>query len=272
MDEALLRPGRFDRQIEISLPNFEEREAIFNVHLETIKVTDKPELSKQLAVKTPNFSGADIKNVCNEAAIYAGRKKQSSVKRSDFDSVLDKIMAGVKSSKVLSDVEENTVAYHEAGHAVVGHILKKMGQVIKISIVPRTKGSLGFTQYATSEKHLWTKDDLLDHVCILLAGRASELVFLNEITTGATDDLKKAKSIISSMLDEWHMKESTQVLENVLENDDVDKILAEQMDRAIDILNNNREVLIKLSMLLIKNKTIEKDKLNELLSVCSVSV
>mmetsp|Transcript_29901 Transcript_29901/g.45727 ORF Transcript_29901/g.45727 Transcript_29901/m.45727 type:complete len:424 (+) Transcript_29901:851-2122(+) len=194
LDSALLRPGRFDRQVEVTLPTLEERVQIFRVHLRKIKVSDeysKKEYAKKMSALTPGFSGADIMNICNEAAIMAARKDHEAVTIRDFELATERVIAGIEKSMPKNEEQLRTVAYHEAGHAVAGWFSKDASPLLKLTIVPRAKGSLGFAQYLPDEISLNTETQLLDMIKVAMGGRIAEELFFNKITTGASDDIKK---------------------------------------------------------------------------------
>ena len=194
LDSALLRPGRFDRQVEVTLPSLDERSAIFKVHLKKIKVSDKYDkesYSKKLAALTPGFSGADIENICNEAAIMAARGNKEFVSIREFELATERVIAGIEKSMPKNEVQRRTVAYHECGHAIAGWFSKHASPLLKLTIVPRSKGSLGFAQYLPEEITLYTHDQLKDMITVALGGRIAEEIFFGKITTGASDDIKK---------------------------------------------------------------------------------
>lgn len=193
LDEALMRPGRFDRHIAIDRPDIKGRGDIFKVHLRPIKTDeDIPKLAQKLAALTPGFSGADIHNVCNEAALIAARHNQETVKEADFEAAIERVIVGLeKKSKVLSPEEKKTVAYHEAGHAVAGWYLEHADPLLKVSIIPRGIGALGYAQYLPKDQYLYSTLQLMDRMCMTLGGRVSEQIFFGTITTGAQDDLQK---------------------------------------------------------------------------------
>jgi AFG3 family protein len=208
LDSALLRPGRFDRTIEITLPSIKEREQIFNVHLKKIKVCEKlpkEEYARKLSALTPGFSGADIKNICNEAAIIAARKSLESVSIKEFEEATERVIAGIEKKLPLSDFERRTVAFHEAGHAVAGWFLEHSSPLLKITIIPRAKGSLGFAQYLPEELNLYNKQQLEDMIVMALGGRVSEELFFHRMTTGASDDIKKVTQIAQGLVTEYGM-------------------------------------------------------------------
>ncbi|KAG0007983.1 AAA ATPase afg3 [Entomortierella chlamydospora] len=193
LDEALMRPGRFDRHIAIDRPDIKGRSDIFKVHLRPIKTTeDIPKLAQKLAALTPGFSGADIHNVCNEAALIAARHNKDTVVEEDFEAAIERVIVGLeKKSKVLSPEEKKTVAYHEAGHAVAGWYLEHADPLLKVSIIPRGIGALGYAQYLPKDQYLYSTKQLMDRMCMTLGGRVSEHIFFGIITTGAQDDLQK---------------------------------------------------------------------------------
>ncbi|VVC27783.1 Hypothetical protein CINCED_3A025476 [Cinara cedri] len=192
LDQALMRPGRFDRQIYVPAPDIKGRASIFGVHLKPLKTNlNILETARKLAARTPGFTGADIANVCNEAALIAARDLSTSITQKHFEQAIERVVAGMeKKSRVLQADEKKIVAYHEAGHAVCGWFLKFADPLLKVSIIPRGKG-LGYAQYLPKEQYLYSKSQLFDRMCMTLGGRVSEQVFFNEITTGAQDDLKK---------------------------------------------------------------------------------
>ncbi|WOL04776.1 ATP-dependent zinc metalloprotease FTSH 8, mitochondrial-like [Canna indica] len=193
LDKALLRPGRFDRQIAIDKPDIKGREKIFLVYLNKKKLDNDPSFySQRLAALTPGFAGADIANVCNEAALIAARSEETQIKMHHFEAAIDRIIGGLeKKNKVISKLERRTVAYHEAGHAVAGWFLEHAEPLLKVTIVPRGTAALGFAQYLPNENLLMTKEQLFDMTCMTLGGRASEEVLLGKISTGAQNDLEK---------------------------------------------------------------------------------
>ncbi|XP_058748750.1 ATP-dependent zinc metalloprotease FTSH 3, mitochondrial-like [Vicia villosa] len=193
LDNALLRPGRFDRQITIDVPDIKGRDQIFQIYLKTIKLDHEPSYySQRLAALTPGFAGADIANVCNEAALIAARTDEAQVTMDHFEAAIDRIIGGLeKKNKVISKLERRTVAYHEAGHAVTGWFLEHTDPLLKVTIVPRGTAALGFAQYVPNENLLKTKEQLFDMTCMTLGGRAAEKVLIGTISTGAQNDLEK---------------------------------------------------------------------------------
>ncbi|XP_011032280.1 PREDICTED: ATP-dependent zinc metalloprotease FTSH 10, mitochondrial-like [Populus euphratica] len=193
LDKALLRPGRFDRQICIDKPDIKGRDQIFQIYLKKIKLDHEPSYySQRLAALTPGFAGADIANVCNEAALIAARSEGSLVTMEHFEAAVDRVIGGLeKKNKVISKLERRTVAYHESGHAVAGWFLEHAEPLLKVTIVPRGTAALGFAQYVPNENLLFTKEQLFDMTCMTLGGRAAEQVLLGKISTGAQNDLEK---------------------------------------------------------------------------------
>jgi cell division protease FtsH len=205
LDSALLRPGRFDRQISIDRPDLVGREAIFKVHLEPIKISQTLDIHK-LAEQTPGFAGADIANVCNEAALIAARKNKEAVDMSDFQDAIDRVIGGLeKKNKLISPEEKEIIAYHEAGHAICGWYLEHAYPLLKVTIVPRGTAALGYAQYTPKEQYLYNTDQLIDQICMTLGGRASEDIFFGKISTGASNDLQQITKIAYSMVTTYGM-------------------------------------------------------------------
>jgi AFG3 family protein len=207
LDSALLRPGRFDRQITIDKPDLAGREAIFKVHLKPIKISKTLDIHK-LAEQTPGFAGADIANVCNEAALIAARKNKEAVDMSDFQDAVDRVIGGLeKKNKIISPEEKKIIAYHEAGHAVCGWYLEHAYPLLKVTIVPRGTAALGYAQYTPKEQYLYNIDQLTDQICMTLGGRASEEIFFHKISTGAQNDLQQITRIAYSMVTVYGMND-----------------------------------------------------------------
>jgi AFG3 family protein len=207
LDNALLRPGRFDRQISIDKPDLKGREAIFKVHLKPIKISDKVDIHK-LAEQTPGFAGADIANVCNEAALIAARKGKQSVEMADFQDAVDRVIGGLeKKNKIILPEEKKVIAYHEAGHAICGWYFEHAYPLLKVTIVPRGTAALGYAQYTPKEQYLYNIDQLMDQICMTLGGRASEEIFFGKISTGAQNDLQQITKIAYSMVTIYGMNE-----------------------------------------------------------------
>ena len=207
LDTALLRPGRFDRQISIDKPDVKGREAIFKVHLKPIKVSEKVDIHK-LAEQTPGFAGADIANVCNEAALIAARKNKTAVDMSDFQDAVDRVIGGLeKKNKIISPEEKKIIAYHEAGHAICGWYLEHAYPLLKVTIVPRGTAALGYAQYTPKEQYLYNTDQLNDQICMTLGGRAAEEIFFGKISTGAQNDLQQITRIATAMVTVYGMSD-----------------------------------------------------------------
>lgn len=207
LDSALLRPGRFDRQISIDKPDVKGRESIFNVHLKSIKISDKVDVHK-LAEQTPGFAGADIANVCNEAALIAARKGKTFVEMIDFQDAVDRVIGGLeKKNKIISPEEKRIIAYHEAGHAICGWYLEHAYPLLKVTIVPRGVAALGYAQYTPKEQYLYNTDQLIDQICMTLGGRASEEIFFGKISTGAQNDLQQITRMAYSMVTIYGMND-----------------------------------------------------------------
>lgn len=209
LDRALLRPGRFDRTISVDNPDIKGRAQIFGVHLARLKLLRAADYyAERLAALTPGFSGADIANVCNEAALVAARAGKAAVDMPDFEAAVDRVIGGLeKKNKVVSPEERRTVAYHEAGHAVVGWFLQHAEPLLKVSIVPRGTAALGFAQYLPNENLLMTKEQMLDRVCAMLGGRAAEEVMIGRISTGAQNDLEKVTQLAYAQVSVYGMNE-----------------------------------------------------------------
>ncbi|MEM6265285.1 MAG: ATP-dependent zinc metalloprotease FtsH [Bacteroidota bacterium] len=200
LDPALLRAGRFDRQIGVDRPDLNARKAIFEVHLKKLKLSEEVDVDK-LANQTPGFVGADIMNVCNEAALIAARKDKDAIDMSDFQDAVDRVIGGLeKKSKIISPDEKRIVAYHEAGHAVTGWFLEHAHPLVKVSIVPRGLAALGYAQYLPKEQYLYTVPQLIDSMCMTLGGRAAEEVIFGEISTGAQNDLERITKTAYDMI------------------------------------------------------------------------
>ena len=207
LDTALLRPGRFDRQITIDKPDMVGREAIFKVHLAPIKISTTLDIYK-LAEQTPGFAGADIANVCNEAALIAARKNKEAVDMSDFQDAIDRVIGGLeKKNKIISPEEKQIIAYHEAGHAICGWFLEHAYPLLKVTVVPRGSAALGYAQYTPKEQYLYNTDQLMDQICMTLGGRASEDIFFGKISTGASNDLQQITKIAYSMITVYGMND-----------------------------------------------------------------
>jgi len=208
LDSALLRPGRFDRQISIDKPDLKGREEIFKVHIRPLKLNNDVNV-KNLAAQTPGFAGAEIANVCNESALIAARKNKESIEMSDFQDAIDRVIGGLeKKNKIISPEEKKIVAYHEAGHAVAGWYLEHADPLVKVSIVPRGIAALGYAQYLPKEQYLYQTDQLLDEMCMALGGRAAEDITFGKISTGALSDLERITKMAYSIVSVYGMNKN----------------------------------------------------------------
>ncbi|MBI1343947.1 MAG: ATP-dependent zinc metalloprotease FtsH [Terrimonas sp.] len=258
LDTALLRPGRFDRQISIDKPDLKGREAIFKVHLKPIKISAKLDIHK-LAEQTPGFAGADIANVCNEAALIAARKGKDAVSMEDFQDAVDRVIGGLeKKGKIISPEEKKIIAYHEAGHAICGWYLEHAYPLLKVTIVPRGTAALGYAQYTPKEQYLYNTDQLIDQLCMTLGGRASEEIFFDKISTGAQNDLQQITRIAYSMVTVYGMNDkvgNVSFYDPQLENsftkpysEETSKLIDEEVRKLID------EAYVRTKKLLVEKK------------------
>ena len=272
LDSALLRAGRFDRQISVDLPDLNERRAIFAVHLKPIK-TDKDLDVDQLARQTPGFSGADIANVCNEAALIAARHDKKTVERQDFLDAVDRIIGGLeKKTKVLTAQEKRSIAIHEAGHATISWFCEHANPLVKVTIVPRGR-ALGAAWYMPEERQITTKEQMLDEICSLLGGRAAEELFIGQISTGAMNDLERVTKTSYSMIayagmsdklpnicyynnQEYNFQKPYSETTAKVMDEEVMKLIAEQYERAKQILTEHKEGHNQLAQLLIDREVI----------------
>ena len=263
LDSALLRPGRFDRQISIDRPDLVGREAIFKVHLEPIKISETLDIHK-LAEQTPGFAGADIANVCNEAALIAARKGKAAVDMSDFQDAIDRVIGGLeKKNKIISPEEKEIIAYHEAGHAICGWYLEHAYPLLKVTVVPRGSAALGYAQYTPKEQYLYNTDQLMDQICMTLGGRASEDIFFGKISTGASNDLQQITKIAYSMITVYGMNDKVGNIsyydpnqENVFTkpfSEETGKMIDEEVRKLID-----KAYQITKKLLLEKKADVEK--------------
>ena len=246
LDKALLRPGRFDRQISVDRPDILGRIQICNVHLSKLKVTGSlPDIANRLASLTPGFTGADIANVCNEAALVAARAEKASVEMKDFEVAIDRVIGGLeKKNKVISKEERRTVAYHEAGHAVVGWFLKHAEPLLKVSIIPRGTAALGFAQYLPNENLLMNVEQMHDMICMTLGGRAAEEVLIGRISTGAQNDLEKVTKLAYANVAVYGMNDKIGLLSFPQDSNALDKPYSQDTARMID-----DEVRVMVAML-----------------------
>lgn len=200
LDFALMRPGRFDRQISIDKPDLIGREQIFKVHLKPIKTAEEVD-AKKLSAQTPGFAGAEIANVCNEAALIAARRNKELVDMQDFQDAIDRVIGGLeKKNKIISPEEKKIVAYHEAGHAIAGWFLEHADPLVKVSIVPRGVAALGYAQYLPKEQFLYTTEQLTDGMCMTMGGRVAEDIVFGKISTGAQNDLERITKLSYAMV------------------------------------------------------------------------
>ncbi|MFN8309413.1 MAG: ATP-dependent zinc metalloprotease FtsH [Chitinophagales bacterium] len=283
LDQALLRPGRFDRQISIDEPDLKGREKIFNVHLKGIKVAPEVDASK-LAAQTPGFVGADIANICNEAALIAARKGGTDVKFQDFNDAIDRVIGGLeKKNKIIQPEEKKVIAYHEAGHALCGWFLEYAHPLVKVSIVPRGVAALGYAQYLPKEKYLTTTEELHDRMCMTMGGRAAEKIVFGKISTGAQSDLDQITRTAYAMVAVYGMSEKVGNVSyyNIMNeqafskpfSDDTARIMDEEMKRLINeqyvraqqLLTEKRHELDLVANELLAKEVIFKDDLERLL-------
>ncbi len=282
LDKALLRAGRFDRQIHVELPNLNERKEIFKVHLSPIKTDDSLDIDF-LARQTPGFSGAEIANVCNEAALIAARNNKDVVQKEDFLASVDRIIGGLeKKSKFITAEEKKSIAYHEAGHATISWMLEHANPLVKVTIVPRGE-ALGAAWYLPEERQLTTKEHILDEMCATLGGRAAEQLFFNTSSTGAINDLERVTKRAYAMVAYYGMSEkianmsyfdssgneygfSKPYSEKTAEAIDIEAkaIVKEQFDRAMSILKKYEEEHHQLAQLLIEKEVIFAEDLEKI--------
>ncbi len=290
LDPALLRPGRFDRQIVLNKPDLKGRIDIFKVHTRNLKIAEDVDF-ESLAMQTPGFAGAEIANVCNEAALLAARKGKDKITMSDFQEAIERIIAGLeKRSKVISEKEKKIVAYHESGHAIVGYYLPGADVVQKVSIIPRSIGALGYTlRMPTEERYILTKDELIGKIAGILGGRAAEQIVFGQISTGAHDDLKKATELARLMVTTYGMSEkighvSLHEMEEMdflnrgpfskpyseetakLIDEEVKRIIDESYNKALEVLTKYRKKLDKLANRLLEKEVIDRKELEEVLN------
>ncbi len=282
LDKALLRAGRFDRQIYVELPDLNDRKEIFKVHLRPIKIDETVDIDF-LARQTPGFSGADIANVCNEAALIAARNKKKFVDKDDFLSAVDRIVGGLeKKNKIITEEEKRTIAIHEAGHATLSWFLEHANPLVKVTIVPRGK-ALGAAWYLPEERQITTKEQMLDEMCALLGGRAAEDVFIGRVSSGAVNDLERVTKQAYGMISYLGMSDKLPNLsyydstgqdytfqkpysENTAEviDSEVKKLIAEQYERAKQLLSEHAEGHKTLANILLEKEIIFAENLEEI--------
>merc|ERR1719164_308702 len=275
LDQALTRPGRFDRQIVVDKPDIKGRKAIFEVHLKGLNLAgEAEEYSGRLAGLTPGFAGADIANICNEAAIIAARQSKKQIEMVDFESVSDRVIGGLESNKLISPEEKKIIAYHEAGHSVAGWFLEHADPLMKVTIVPRGNGALGFAQYLPKEIALRTKEQIMDIVCMALAGRASEELHFGNVTTGASDDLRRVTGMVYQMIQVYGMNDRIGQLAFPQQesggfpeqkpysdataqamDEEAKKIVDEAYTRTLELLREKQEAVKKVAELLLEKET-----------------
>jgi cell division protease FtsH len=283
LDTALLRPGRFDRQISIDKPDLKGREQIFKVHLKTIKLSDSVDVYK-LASLTPGFVGADIANICNEAALIAARNDKTAIDMQDFNDAIDRAIGGLeKKNKLISPEEKKIIAYHEAGHAVCGWFLEYAHPLLKVSIIPRGVAALGYAQYLPKEKYIERQDEMLDRMCMTLGGRAAEKIVFDKISTGAQNDLDHVTKVAYAMVSVFGMNDkvgnvSFYDMQNQnafakpfseetakIIDQEARMIIDGQYLRALDLLKEKRAQLDALAALLLEKEVLFKDDLERLI-------
>src|SRR5690554_3316348 len=282
LDKALLQAGRFDRQIYVELPDLNDRKEIFKVHLRPIKIDESIDV-EFLARQTPGFSGADIANVCNEAALIAARKKKKFVQKDDFMNAVDRIVGGLeKKNKIITQGEKKSIAVHEAGHATLSWFLEHANPLVKVTIIPRGK-ALGAAWYLPEERQITTKEQMLDEMCSLLGGRAAEELFIGQISSGAMNDLervtKQAYAMITYMgmsdklpnlsyydstgqeysFSKPYSDDTAQLIDN-----EVKVMIAQQYERAKQILTEKTEGHSKLANILLEREIIYADDLENI--------
>ncbi|XP_014227398.1 paraplegin [Trichogramma pretiosum] len=285
LDKALLRPGRFDRHILIDLPTLDERRQIFEQHLKSIVLELKPSnYSTRMAFLTPGFSGADIANVCNEAALYAARTKKKKVAGSDLMYAVDRVIAGIeKRDNTIAPSEKRVVAFHEAGHALVGWLLEHTDALLKVTIVPRTNRALGFSQFTTSDQKLYTSEQMFERMCMSLGGRVAESLTFNKVTTGAQNDLEKVTKMAYAQVQLYGMdptigplsftpdqtatntrKPYSKKLANLMDQE-ARTIITRAYKRTEQLLLENKDKLEKLATALLQKETLTYEEVEKLI-------
>ncbi|WP_313190820.1 ATP-dependent zinc metalloprotease FtsH [Sphingobacterium sp.] len=283
LDSALLRPGRFDRQISIDKPDLIGREQIFNVHLKPLKLAEEVD-AKKLSAQTPGFAGAEIANVCNEAALIAARKNKKAIEMQDFQDAIDRVIGGLeKKNKIISPEEKKIVAYHEAGHAIAGWFLEHADPLVKVSIVPRGVAALGYAQYLPKEQFLYTTEQLIDSMCMTMGGRVAEDITFGRISTGAQNDLERITKLAYAMTAVYGMNHkvgnvsfrdssgdsqfqkpySDQTAELI--DDEVRVLISEVYDRTKQLLLDKQDGLVKIAEKLLEKEILFQTDLEEIL-------
>lgn len=283
LDSALLRPGRFDRQISIDKPDVKGREAIFKVHLGAIKHSGKLDIFK-LAEQTPGFAGADIANVCNEAALIAARKGKVEVEMDDFQDAIDRVIGGLeKKNKIILPEEKKIIAYHEAGHAVCGWYLEHAYPLLKVTIVPRGVAALGYAQYTPKEQYLYNTEQLMDQMCMTLGGRASEDIFFGKISTGAQNDLQQITKMSYAMVTVYGMSEKVGNISfydpqqestftkpyseetGKLIDDEVRSLVDSAYQRTLQLLTEKKAEVEKIALALLEREVLHQQDVEDLI-------
>ena len=293
LDPALLRPGRFDRQVLVDRPNIRDREEILKIHIRGVKLSKDVDIGV-LAQRTPGFVGADLANIVNEAALLAARKGKTEVDMTDFEAAIDRIVTGLeKKTRVMNKKEKETVAYHECGHTIVAELLPTTDPVHRVSIVQRGIAALGYTlQLPTEDRYLMTKTELKDKLCVMLGGRVAEEIIYGEVSTGAQNDLQRAATIARSMVTEYGMTDKFGPLtfekerramyldigmqstakeyseETAREIDqEIRKLIDDCYTRVRGMLSGNQDKLKKLATVLLERETVEGDEVRKLLGL-----
>ncbi|XP_038684794.1 ATP-dependent zinc metalloprotease FTSH 10, mitochondrial-like isoform X3 [Tripterygium wilfordii] len=281
LDKALLRPGRFDRQITIDKPDIKGRDQIFQIYLKKLKLDKEPSFySQRLAALTPGFAGADIANICNEAALIAARNESAQITMEHFEAAIDRVIGGLeKKNKVISKLERRTVAYHESGHAVTGWFLEHAEPLLKVTIVPRGTAALGFAQYVPSENLLMTKEQLFDMTCMTLGGRAAEQVLLGKISTGAQNDLEKVTKMTYAQVAVYGFSDKVGLLSFPQSDDGFEMIkpyssktgaiidgevrewVSNAYERTVELVEKHKEHVAQIAELLLEKEVLHQDDL-----------
>jgi AFG3 family protein len=285
LDKALLRPGRFDRQISIDKPDIKGRDQIFRIYLKKLKLDKEPSFySQRLAALTPGFAGADIANVCNEAALIAARSEGTLITMQHFESAIDRVIGGLeKKNKVISKLERRTVAYHESGHAVAGWFLEHAEPLLKVTIVPRGTAALGFAQYVPNDNLLMTKEQLFDMTCMTLGGRAAEEVLIGKISTGAQNDLEKVTKMTYAQVAVYGFSEKVGLLSFPQREDgfemskpyssqtasiidtEVREWVAKAYEKTVELIKQHKDQVAQIAELLLEKEVLHQDDLVQVL-------
>ena len=273
LDPALIRPGRLDRKITVDLPTIDERESLFSFYLSKLNINQEiiPNISKIGSKLTPGFAGADISNICNESGILAVRNNRQEIKEMDIKNAIDYVMLGSERKNLINDKEKEIIAYHEAGHALLSYLLKNVTNPIKVSIIPREKGMLGFSQSELSSEVLKSKNEILDSICVLMGGRIAEEIFCQDITSGASNDIERATQLAKLYIKDYSMgsdmsfmnlKNEDQFKDNQSEfikskiDQQVEELLNELYKKAKELLLSNKDNLQNIKNILIDKETI----------------